>query len=115
MLQCQECVVVMDDVPASSVRVISTTTITTQFQEDVATMGDILSRLHELLLSSCMRTRVHHKSATYSCFNGSGANLGKENDTCIICQAEYKKLERIGILHLWTRIPCRMCKAVDPD
>ncbi|KAI3950771.1 hypothetical protein MKW92_033340 [Papaver armeniacum] len=44
-----------------------------------------------------MSTRVHHKSTTSSCFNSYGANLGKENDTCIICQA--KKLEKIRILH----------------
>ncbi|KAI3849024.1 hypothetical protein MKX03_011467 [Papaver bracteatum] len=97
-LQFQEGVAVVDEVSASKIRVLPTTTITTQAQEDVAMMRDILSRLRPLLISACMRSRVHHKSATSSCFNDSGANLEKENDTCIICQAEYKKLEKIGIL-----------------
>ncbi|KAI3928366.1 hypothetical protein MKW98_023967 [Papaver atlanticum] len=92
-LQFQEGVAVVDEVSASRIRVLPTTTITTQAQEDVTMM-----RLRPLLISACMRSRVHHKSATSSCFNDSGANLEKENDTCIICQAEYKKLEKIGIL-----------------
>ncbi|KAI3851403.1 hypothetical protein MKW92_016021 [Papaver armeniacum] len=97
--QFQEGVAVVDDVSAFRISVLPTTTITTQAQEDVAMMrGGILPRLHELLLSTCVRTRAHHKSATSSCVNGSGANLEKDNDPCVICQAEYKKLEKIGIL-----------------
>ncbi|KAI3971986.1 hypothetical protein MKX01_030187 [Papaver californicum] len=112
------------DVSASSVRVIPTATSTLQFQDNVAIMDDIFTgvspRLDELLLSlqeeigsvrtglseeeisTCMRTRVQHKLATSSCLNGSGANLEKENDTCIICQAdlaEYENLDKIRMLH----------------
>lgn len=97
-LQFQEGVAVVDDVSASRIRVLPITTITAQAQEDVAMMRDILSRLRPLSISACTRTRVHHQSTTSSCFNGSGGNLEKENDSCIICQAEYKTLEKIGIL-----------------
>ncbi|MCL7052241.1 hypothetical protein MKW94_011778 [Papaver nudicaule] len=91
--------IILDDVPASRVRVSPNSSSTppqfVQFHDlllpNLEEIGSVRTRLSEEEISTCMKTRVHHKSAI-------SANLEKE-ENCSICHSDYEKLEKIGTLY----------------